>query len=255
MTEIKNYLRSLERSRAALLRADRPRTFALAGREWDLLDGVFAPPFSASTGAAMELLGLTGPGQEPWRGSLLEVGCGTGVIAVCAALAGADLVTALDINEQAVRNTEMNALRHGVTDRLTAVHSDLFDALGPDERYDTVYWHSNFVLAPPTYRHETVHEQAYVDPGYRAHRRYLAAAPAFAAAGEGCCCTSATAGTSARCTRSRRSAAGLCGCWAAAGSARARRRSSTFCTRSQRAEEIRRDFRIRGPQSAPISLS
>ncbi|WP_329399713.1 50S ribosomal protein L11 methyltransferase [Streptomyces melanogenes] len=183
MTEIKNYLRSLERSRSALLRTDRPRTFALAGREWDLLDGVFAPPFSASTGAAMELLGLTGPGQEPWRGSLLEVGCGTGVIAVCAALAGADLVTALDINEQAVRNTEMNALRHGVTDRLTAVHSDLFDALGPDERYDTVYWHSNFVLAPPTYRHETVHEQAYVDPGYRAHRRYLAAAPAFAAAG------------------------------------------------------------------------
>ncbi|WHM38272.1 50S ribosomal protein L11 methyltransferase [Streptomyces sp. BPTC-684] len=183
MTEIKNYLRSLERSRAALLREDRPRTFALAGREWDLLDGVFAPPFSASTGAAMELLGLTGRRQAPWHGSLLEVGCGTGVIAVCAALAGADPVTALDINEQAVRNTEMNAHRHGVADRLTAVHSDLFDALGTDERYDTVYWHSNFVLAPPTYRHETVHEQAYVDPGYRAHRRYLAGAPAFAAAG------------------------------------------------------------------------
>ncbi|WP_371653235.1 MULTISPECIES: 50S ribosomal protein L11 methyltransferase [unclassified Streptomyces] len=183
MTEIKNYLRSLERSRAALLREDRPRTFALAGREWDLLDGVFAPPFSASTGAAMELLGLTGPERAPWHGSLLEVGSGTGVIAVCAALAGGDRVTALDINEQAVRNTEMNAHRHGVADRLTAVHSDLFDALGADERYDTVYWHSNFVLAPPTYRHETVHEQAYVDPGYRAHRRYLAEAPAFAADG------------------------------------------------------------------------
>ncbi|MFC0847798.1 50S ribosomal protein L11 methyltransferase [Streptomyces noboritoensis] len=183
MTEIKNYLRSLERSRAALLRADRPRTFALAGHEWDLLDGVFAPPFSASTGVAMELLGLAGPRRQPWHGSLLEVGCGTGVIAVGAALAGAHLVTALDINEQAVRNTELNALRHGVADRLTAVHSDLFDALGPDGRYDTVYWHSNFVLAPPTYRHETDHEQAYVDPGYRAHRRYLAAAPAFATPG------------------------------------------------------------------------
>ncbi|PKV86268.1 methyltransferase domain-containing protein [Streptomyces sp. TLI_146] len=183
MTEIKNYLRSLERSRAALLRADRPRTFTLAGHEWDLLDGVFAPPFSASTGAAVELLGLSGPRQRPWRGSLLEVGCGTGVIAVRAALAGAGPVTALDINEQAVRNTEMNAHRHGVADRLTAVHSDLFDALEPGRSYDTVYWHSNFVLAPPTYRHETVHEQAYVDPGYRAHRRYLAEAPAFAAAG------------------------------------------------------------------------
>ncbi|GAA0601558.1 methyltransferase domain-containing protein [Streptomyces crystallinus] len=183
MTEIKNYLRSLERSRAALRSKDRPRTFTLAGHEWDLLDGVFAPPFSASTGAAMELLGLTGPQPRPWRGSLLEVGSGTGVIAVTAALAGGEPVTALDINEQAVRNTALNARRHGVADRLTAVHSDLFDALGPDERYDTVYWHSNFVLAPPTYRHETVHEQAYVDPGYRTHRRYLAEAPAFAAPG------------------------------------------------------------------------
>lgn len=231
MTEIKNYLRSLERSRAALLREDRPRTFALAGREWDLLDGVFAPPFSASTGAAMELLGLTGPERAPWHGSLLEVGSGTGVIAVCAALAGGDRVTALDINEQAVRNTEMNAHRHGVADRLTAVHSDLFDALGADERYDTVYWHSNFVLAPPTYRHETVHEQAYVDPGYRAHRRYLAEAPAFAADGEGCCCTSAIAGTSTPCTRSPPSATALSVCWAAAASVRARRRSSTFSTK------------------------
>ncbi|MET9467333.1 methyltransferase domain-containing protein [Streptomyces sp. NPDC006544] len=174
MSAIKNYERSLERSRASLHHGERPRTFTLAGAEWHLLEGVFAPPFSASTGMAMELLGLAGPDPAPWKGSFLEVGSGTGVIAVSAALAGCDRVTALDISEQAVRNTAMNAARHDVADRVHAVHSDLFDALAPEDRHDTVYWHSNFVLAPPEYRYASVHERAYVDPGYRAHRRYLA---------------------------------------------------------------------------------
>ncbi|WP_225805144.1 class I SAM-dependent methyltransferase [Streptomyces sp. NK15101] len=211
MTQVDQYVRSLERSRASLLRRDRPKTFAMAGREWDLLGGVFAPPFSPSTGVAMELLGLTDADRAPWRGSFLEVGCGTGVIAVSAALAGCDRVTALDISEQAVRNTRMNAERHGVADRVKVVHSDLFDGLaaggtgegaaggtgggtgddvgggtGDDvggERFDTVYWHSNFVLAPSAYRYETMHERAYVDPGYRAHRRFLAEAPSYLADG------------------------------------------------------------------------
>ncbi|MET9516300.1 50S ribosomal protein L11 methyltransferase [Streptomyces sp. NPDC002994] len=187
LTGLKDYLRSLERSRAALAHQDRPRTFTMAGREWDLLDEVFAPTFSASTGVAMELLGLTETPPVPRGGSFLEIGCGTGIIAVSAALAGCDRVTALDISEAAVRNTAMNAARHGVSDRLRAVHSDLFDELAAGEsggeRFDTVYWHSNFVLAPPAYHYKTVHERAYVDPGYRAHRRFLADAPSYVADG------------------------------------------------------------------------
>ncbi|MFB7646969.1 MULTISPECIES: 50S ribosomal protein L11 methyltransferase [unclassified Streptomyces] len=183
MADIRNYVHSLERSRASLLHTERPRVFAMAGVEWDLLDDVFAPPFTASTGAAMDLLGLAGPERRPWQGSFLEIGCGTGIIAVSAALAGCDRVTALDINESAVRNTAMNAARHRVADRVTAIHSDLFDGLVPGDRYDTVYWHSNFVLAPADYRYASMHERAYVDPGYRAHQRYLAEAHTYAARG------------------------------------------------------------------------
>jgi release factor glutamine methyltransferase len=155
---------------------NRPEVFALAGREWDLLDGVFSPDGSATTAVAMELLGLTGeagPAFQP-RGTFLEVGPGTGVIAVSAALAGCRQVVATDISAAAVRNTAMNAERHGVADRLTSLSGDLFSAFGDGERFDTVYWHSNYVLAPPDYRYATDHERAYVDPGYRAHRRYLA---------------------------------------------------------------------------------
>nr|WP_168513854.1 class I SAM-dependent methyltransferase [Streptomyces sp. S1D4-11]QIY99815.1 class I SAM-dependent methyltransferase [Streptomyces sp. S1D4-11] len=180
MAELKSYVRSLERSRRALTRTDRPEMFALANREWDVLGGVFSPAFSATTRVAMEVLGLVGD-EEPdfWRrsGSFLEIGSGTGIIAVSAALAGCERVVATDINPDAVRNTEINAARHDMADRVRVVHSDLFSALDPAERFDTVYWHSNFVLAPDDYRYETDHERAYVDPGYRAHRRYLVEAP------------------------------------------------------------------------------
>ncbi|MFC5145202.1 methyltransferase domain-containing protein [Streptomyces aureoversilis] len=186
-------MRSLRRSAESLHRPDRPDVFVLDGREWDLLDGVFAPPFSASTGVAMELLAAeqhaaAGAGKQGTRGkqgrqgrrrSLLEIGCGTGVIAVTAALTGHDRVVASDISPQAARNTALNAARHGVSDRVRTLCGDLFAPLaelGGDERFDTVYWHSNFVKAPEHYVYGSMHERAYVDAGYAAHRRYLAGA-------------------------------------------------------------------------------
>ncbi|MFF4604051.1 methyltransferase domain-containing protein [Streptomyces sp. NPDC001339] len=177
MSAVRSYRSSLQRSWDSLTREDRPSVFTMNGREWDLLDQVFAPPHTASTGVAMDLLGLSEARSRPWTGSMLEIGCGTGIIAVTAALAGCERVVASDVNPYAVRNAALNAARHGVTDRVRAVHSDLFAGLPADERFDTVYWHSNFVLAPQDYRYRSVHERAYVDPGYAAHRRYLAQAP------------------------------------------------------------------------------
>ncbi|MET8682388.1 class I SAM-dependent methyltransferase [Streptomyces sp. NPDC004647] len=170
-------MRSLERSREALTRDDRPSTFTMHGRAWDLLPEVFAPVYSPTTGFSMELLGLSDSVPKPRTGSMLEIGSGTGIIAVSSALAGCDRLVACDINPAAVRNTAMNAARHGVGDRLRAVHSDLFTGLDVDERFDTIFWHSNYVLAPVDYAYRNVHERAYVDPGYATHRRFLAAAP------------------------------------------------------------------------------
>ncbi|MEU0159799.1 class I SAM-dependent methyltransferase [Streptomyces sp. NPDC006261] len=175
MSDVRSHLRSLERSRRSRTDPDRPRTFSLGGREWDLLDDVFAPVHSPSTEIALEFLGLDGSGAQP-PSSLLEIGCGTGVIAVSAALAGCR-TTASDINENAVRNTRLNADRHGVGDRLTTVHSDLFDALDDGARFDRIFWSSNYVLAPEDFVYRSVHERSYVDPAYGAHRRYLTEAP------------------------------------------------------------------------------
>ncbi|MFJ8001457.1 methyltransferase domain-containing protein [Streptomyces sp. NPDC096310] len=172
MLDVRSHLKSLERSKLSRNNPNRPRVFSISGREWDLLDEVFAPVYSPSTSIALDLLGLAESNPEAAPSSFLEIGCGSGVIAVQAALSNRTTV-AMDINRNAVENTRMNAERHGVTDRLTVLHSDLFDALDEDARFDRIFWSSNYVLAPADYSYGSVHERAYMDAGYRTHRRYL----------------------------------------------------------------------------------
>ncbi|KUL39380.1 hypothetical protein ADL22_15865 [Streptomyces sp. NRRL F-4489] len=177
---MRSHVRSLARCAAARARGDLPRVFTLHGRAFDLLEEVFAPDLTPSTQTALDFLGIPAPsgpaGADPapaGRGSLLEIGSGAGAISVLAALNGHERVVAADINPQAVRNTALNIARHAVGDRVRAVHSDLFAALPPGERFDTVFWSSNYVLAPGSYVYRNDCERAFVDPGYAAHRRFL----------------------------------------------------------------------------------
>jgi ribosomal protein L11 methyltransferase len=61
------------------------------------------------------------------RGSLLDVGCGSGVLAIAGVKLGFDPVRAVDLDAQAVEATERNAERNGV-----AVDAYVADALGDD---------------------------------------------------------------------------------------------------------------------------
>jgi homocysteine S-methyltransferase len=67
----------------------------------------------------------------------LDVGCGTGLLGVQLALNGAAHVRAIDVDERAVRNTESNAHRNGVGDRLTGARIDIYPWV-PEERYEVV---------------------------------------------------------------------------------------------------------------------
>lgn len=67
----------------------------------------------------------------------LDIGCGTGVLAVQLAINGARSVHALDIDPRAVANTLANAFRNGVADRVTGAAVDLYP-WAPDETYDVV---------------------------------------------------------------------------------------------------------------------
>ncbi len=144
-----------------------PREFEMFGLRWDLLPEVFAPVHTDST----EL--FTGWMPFPVGGSFLEVGCGAGVTAVMAALAGCARVTAVDISPDAVRNAELNAERHGVADKVRVLRSDLYDALPPDERFDVVFWNSNVICAPDEFVYVRQVQHAIFDRGYVTHERYL----------------------------------------------------------------------------------
>ncbi len=71
------------------------------------------------------------------RQRCLDIGCGTGILAVQLALNGAAHVRALDIDDRAVANTLANAFRNDVADRVTAETVDLFPWV-PDERYEVI---------------------------------------------------------------------------------------------------------------------
>lgn len=70
--------------------------------------------------------------------SVLDVGTGSGVIAVFACYRGAARVLGLDINPAAIRSATHNAQVHGFVDRLELRRSDLFEALGADEQFDVI---------------------------------------------------------------------------------------------------------------------
>ena len=67
----------------------------------------------------------------------LDVGCGSGILAVQLALNGAASVHAIDIDRNAVDNTLANAAGNGVGDRVTGGTADLFD-WRPDMTFDVV---------------------------------------------------------------------------------------------------------------------
>jgi S-methylmethionine-dependent homocysteine/selenocysteine methylase/SAM-dependent methyltransferase len=67
----------------------------------------------------------------------LDIGCGTGLLAIQLALNGAEHVHAIDIERRAVANTLSNAFRNGVADRMTGEAVDLYPWV-PRDRYDLV---------------------------------------------------------------------------------------------------------------------
>ncbi|WP_020670878.1 methyltransferase [Amycolatopsis nigrescens] len=161
--------------RAALQRLSEVQdsTFSVLDLEWDQLAGVFGGDDDSHQATAYFTALL--PFEE--ADSFLEMGCGSGVTAVVAALKGCPAVTALDINPAAAENTRLNAKRHGVEDRVRALTSDLFAALDEDETFDLIYWCSSFIEAPADRPAESFFELSIFDPGYSAHREFLRTAP------------------------------------------------------------------------------
>jgi ribosomal protein L11 methyltransferase len=93
-------------------------------------------------------------GQELSNLSVLDWGCGSGVLAIAAIALGAKSVTALDIDRQAIQATLENAQRNGCSNRLRVHHPE---ELPKDQTFDVVVANilagSLIELAPSLARH------------------------------------------------------------------------------------------------------
>lgn len=74
---------------------------------------------------------LIRPGQD-----VLDLGCGSGILAIAAAKFGANRVLALDTDNIAVAATRENAAANGVAKRVTAGQGSLKSVLGSARRFD-----------------------------------------------------------------------------------------------------------------------
>lgn len=113
---------------------------------------------------------------------VLEVGCGMGIAAIYVAKQGARRVTAVDVTPHAVSNTAANVRRHQL-DNVKVLRSDIFSAIGPSERFDTIYWHLPSTRVPEDYEFENVLEYSTFDPGRRLLHTFLSEGPSYLRAG------------------------------------------------------------------------
>ncbi len=82
----------------------------------------------------------------PKAASVVDIGTGSGVIAICVAKHVPTChMTALDISPAALEVARQNARTHGVADRIEFVESDLFGALPANHLYDMIVGNPPYV--------------------------------------------------------------------------------------------------------------
>lgn len=86
---------------------------------------------------------------------VLDLGTGTGVLALVAAYNGSRNITATDINPQAVKNAKFNAEKLGFDDRIDVrKNADLFDAVR-GEKFDVIIFNAPWIYGDPRTTYDT----------------------------------------------------------------------------------------------------
>lgn len=131
----------------------------VAGLRLQVGPGVFHPKIFLTSKFFAEFLQ-----RQDFSGrSVVEVGTGSGILALSAAKAGAASVLALDINPEAVATATANATLNGLP-QVEARHSNLFSAVDESEKFDVV------LSSPPSFGGEpkSMADRAWhAGPGYR----------------------------------------------------------------------------------------
>ncbi|WP_349253229.1 50S ribosomal protein L11 methyltransferase [Bradyrhizobium sp. CB3481] len=124
---------------AELRLCERAHDVEVSGLPLHILPGVLSPRLSHGPDALMSRWHIES------GATVLDLGCGSGVLGLAALRAGAASLVALDINPQAVLTTKINIERLGYSDRAEVRYSDTYSGLQPGEKFDIIlfaapYW-------------------------------------------------------------------------------------------------------------------
>ena len=110
------------------------RVTRVAGFRLTVRPTVFHPRYFISSERFAEFIG----GLDLNGKHVVDIGTGSGILALAAVRAGAEHVTATDINPNAALTAAENARANGVGDRVTALCTDLLSALAPRPLFDVI---------------------------------------------------------------------------------------------------------------------
>lgn len=135
------------------------------GYTFTVFNDVFSP-FIAPSGQ----LGLSFASLPIFRGKrVLDMGCGSGIIACMMALNGASNVVGIDINPSAIRNAERNSFNLQLNNKVEFRHGNLFEPIRKLEEFDIVYADLPFTDGQPS----DPLEAAFFDPHLASIRSLL----------------------------------------------------------------------------------
>jgi HemK-related putative methylase len=142
-----------------------PYIVSVMGKEFIVLPNVFSPKYFNDTELFAENLPVV-KGEE-----MLEIGPGTGTISIMAAYKGAKKVLAIDINPDAVKNTQENIKKHKMENIVEVRQGNLYEALKQGEKFDSIFWNTPFGLVGDEEIPDL--EKAVYDPGYKSTEKFI----------------------------------------------------------------------------------
>ena len=145
---------------------DKPYTIKVFGKELVIFPEVMSPKYDWAGIFAVETL------PDVRNKTVLELGCGSGIISLFAALRGAKWVDAIDINSHAIENTNENFKIHDVKNA-KAFYSDLFSTVS--KQYDLVIFNLPYHGNKP----KDILEHGVADEGYEMMKRFIADLPKY----------------------------------------------------------------------------
>ena len=127
------------------------------GLRLKVLPGVFSPRYSHAPDF------ITQHWQIPQGASVLDLGCGSGIMGLYALHCGAGSLVAVDSNTRACQNARLNARELGFDSKTRVLEGNAYTPLGEDEKFDVI------ILTPPYWNKAASNplEAAFFDKGYR----------------------------------------------------------------------------------------